>query len=161
MGSVPARHNRGLNDGESRVGPWAGAPAKTWQARRMAVYAGMVQSLDRGVGKILDDLTKRGLDRNTLVIFLSDNGACQENVQPGWYDIPSTTRDGRPIAAEQIRRHARPPNRLPELRPGVGQRLEHAVPQIQAFHRGRRHLGPLHYLLARRPASLAGSSTTR
>ena len=64
----------------------------------MAVYAGMVQSLDRGVGKILDDLTKRGLDRNTLVIFLSDKRRLPGNVQPGWYDIPSTTRDGRPIA---------------------------------------------------------------
>ena len=32
-----------------------------------------------------------------VVIFLSDNGGCAENVHPDWYDIPSKTRDGRPI----------------------------------------------------------------
>ena len=37
------------------------------------------------------------LSVNTFVVFLSDNGGCQENVQPGWYDIPDRTRDGRPI----------------------------------------------------------------
>src|SRR5262249_11894895 len=35
--------------------------------------------------------------QNTLVIFFSDNGACAEVVEPNWYDIPSRTRDGRPI----------------------------------------------------------------
>ena len=42
-------------------------------------------------------LQSKSLDTNTLVIFLSDNGACDEVVQPGFYDIPSRTRDGRPI----------------------------------------------------------------
>jgi arylsulfatase A-like enzyme len=86
-----------LNDGDSRVGPWPIAPAKSWQARRMQVYAAMIETLDRGVGRIMTELSARGLDDNTMVIFLSDNGACQEQVQPGWYDIPSRTRDGRRI----------------------------------------------------------------
>jgi arylsulfatase A-like enzyme len=34
-----------------------------------------------------------------LVVFLSDNGACDELVQPEWYDVPSRTRDGRPVKA--------------------------------------------------------------
>src|SRR5262249_61121157 len=86
-----------LNDGASQVGPWEGAPEKEWQARRMAVYAGMIECMDRGVGRILARLRARGVDQNTLVVFLSDNGGCQENVQPGWYDIPDRTRDGRRI----------------------------------------------------------------
>ena len=37
-------------------------------------YAAMVHSLDENVGRILARLTERGLDRNTVVIFASDNG---------------------------------------------------------------------------------------
>jgi arylsulfatase A-like enzyme len=39
-----------------------------------AVYARMVQSLDDGVGKILAALRAAGVERETLVIFTSDNG---------------------------------------------------------------------------------------
>ncbi len=41
-------------------------------ARR--IYLAMVRSLDDGVGSILAALHKNGLDKKTLVIFLSDNG---------------------------------------------------------------------------------------
>ncbi len=97
-GLSPRAFNPALDDGESRVGPWSDAPAKAWQARRMAVYAAQIENLDRGVGKILGEVSSRGIDRNTLVIFLSDNGACQEQVQPGWYDIPSKMKGGQAIA---------------------------------------------------------------
>jgi arylsulfatase A-like enzyme len=96
-GLSPRAFNPALNDGASRVGPWDDAPDKPWQARRMAVYAAMVESMDRGIGRILDRLRDSHADDNTLVIFLSDNGGCQENVQPGWYDIPAQTRDGQTI----------------------------------------------------------------
>ncbi len=97
-GLSPRASNPALNDGESRVGPWKDATAKAWQARRMAVYAAQIEDLDRGVGKILDEISARGIEQNTLVIFLSDNGACQEQVQPDWYDVPVEMRDGTPIA---------------------------------------------------------------
>ncbi|MDB5295008.1 MAG: arylsulfatase [Phycisphaerales bacterium] len=86
-----------FNEGASAVGAWADAAEKPWQVRRMAVYAAMVESMDRGIGRILDALKARGADRDTAVIFLSDNGACAENVQPGWYDVPGKTRDGRRV----------------------------------------------------------------
>jgi arylsulfatase A-like enzyme len=38
------------------------------------VYAAMVKSLDESVGRVLAHLAQRGLDRNTIVIFTSDNG---------------------------------------------------------------------------------------
>lgn len=41
-------------------------------ARRL--YLAMVRSLDDGVGAILDALRENGLEKNTLVIFFSDNG---------------------------------------------------------------------------------------
>ncbi len=39
-----------------------------------AVYAGMLKSLDESVGRVLAKLKDRGLDKNTIVIFASDNG---------------------------------------------------------------------------------------
>ena len=72
----PRASNPALNDGASSVGPWSDAPAKAWQARRMAVYAAMVESLDRGIGRILGQLRDQHMDQNTMVIFLSDNGGC-------------------------------------------------------------------------------------
>lgn len=47
-------------------------------ARRMAVYAGMVDNMDDGIGRIIQHLENTGELDNTLIIFLSDNGADAE-----------------------------------------------------------------------------------
>ena len=44
-------------------------------ARRMEVYAAMVDSLDRNVGRLIDRLRANGQYDDTLIVFLSDNGA--------------------------------------------------------------------------------------
>jgi len=41
---------------------------------RLRVYAAMVKSIDRSVGKILNALDDNGIAENTIVIFTSDNG---------------------------------------------------------------------------------------
>jgi arylsulfatase A-like enzyme len=41
---------------------------------RLRVYAAMVRALDRGVGRVMAELQRQGLDDNTIVIFSSDNG---------------------------------------------------------------------------------------
>ena len=41
---------------------------------RLRVYAAMIRSLDRGVGRVLDALRDNGLEDDTIVIFTSDNG---------------------------------------------------------------------------------------
>ncbi len=38
------------------------------------VYAGLIQHMDDAVGYVLDALENMGLDKNTLIIFTSDNG---------------------------------------------------------------------------------------
>jgi len=43
---------------------------------RMAVYAAMLHRVDQGVGRVWAKLDELGLADNTLVLFLSDNGAC-------------------------------------------------------------------------------------
>ncbi|MFD1141572.1 arylsulfatase [Larkinella insperata] len=45
---------------------------------RMAVYAAQISRIDQNVGKVVSYLKKAGQLDNTLLVFLSDNGACQE-----------------------------------------------------------------------------------
>ena len=44
----------------------------------MAVFAAMIEHIDRGIGRIIDRLKETGELDNTLILFTSDNGACYE-----------------------------------------------------------------------------------
>ena len=46
--------------------------------RRMSVYAAQVHCMDYNVGRLIKYLEEKGELNNTLLIFLSDNGACAE-----------------------------------------------------------------------------------
>ncbi|MBR9911967.1 MAG: arylsulfatase [Gammaproteobacteria bacterium] len=48
---------------------------KRREARLMEIYAGMVEALDFHIGRLIDYLEQSGALDNTLVIFMSDNGA--------------------------------------------------------------------------------------
>lgn len=48
------------------------------EARKMEIYAAMVDNLDHNVGRLLDHLRQSGQLDNTLVVFMSDNGAAGE-----------------------------------------------------------------------------------
>ncbi len=93
-----------LSPRDPAVPRWEDAPNKDWEANRMAVYAAMVERMDRGVGKILAQLKQQRLDKNTVVIFLSDNGGCAENLQKNWYDVPTRMRDGREVRIGNARK---------------------------------------------------------
>jgi arylsulfatase A-like enzyme len=43
-----------------------------------AAFAAMVTRMDRDIGRLLDLLRARGVERRTLVMFISDNGPHQE-----------------------------------------------------------------------------------
>jgi arylsulfatase B len=47
------------------------------------VFAGMLSSLDKGIGRILAKLHDSGLDENTLIFFLSDNGGPTQELTSG------------------------------------------------------------------------------
>jgi arylsulfatase len=49
------------------------------ESRKMQLYAAMVENLDRHVGKLVDYLKSNGLYENTLIAFMSDNGAAGED----------------------------------------------------------------------------------
>jgi len=60
--------------------PWSDAGNKAWLTRCMEVYAAQVDRMDQGVGRIIAALDKSGQLDNTIVIFLSDNGGCAEDI---------------------------------------------------------------------------------
>jgi len=62
------------------------------QARRMQVYAAMIDRLDRNIGRLLEKLDAWGKTANTLILFASDNGASAENVAIGEGPIGEMTR---------------------------------------------------------------------
>lgn len=89
---------------DSREPAWADAPDREWEARRMEVYAAQIERLDEGVGRLVDTLEQLGELEDTLILVLSDNGAC--DVPFDTTDVaafkdadtcPRTTRDGRPV----------------------------------------------------------------
>ncbi|MCX8157092.1 MAG: arylsulfatase [Verrucomicrobiae bacterium] len=72
----------------ARPSPFAGRPNPAWAelpeerrrdlARRMAVYAAMVERMDGAIGRVMKVIQAAGAWENTVVLFLSDNGACWE-----------------------------------------------------------------------------------
>jgi arylsulfatase A-like enzyme len=61
--------------------PWEGpgdrataVPCATTGGGSAEIYGEMMKSMDKGIGRVLQALRDRGLERNTLVIFTSDNG---------------------------------------------------------------------------------------
>jgi arylsulfatase A-like enzyme len=91
---------------DPRVPAWEDAQDKGYEQRRMEVYAAMVESMDRGIGRIVDALRDTEQLDNTVFVFLSDNGGCAEEVSPrlgsdrvtrGPRIIPSATTDGGPV----------------------------------------------------------------
>ncbi len=51
------------------------AQRQRYEAKRMAVYAGMIEAMDANIGRLLDYLERQGQLENTIFIFTSDNGA--------------------------------------------------------------------------------------
>lgn len=114
----------GLIDENWKLSPpdnkgWEDEKQKKWMERRMEVYAAMVDIMDQGIGRIIETLKKEGKYKNTLIMYLQDNGGCAEEygsrgpVKPeNWQSMelhpksedeltlkmkPDFTRDGLPV----------------------------------------------------------------
>ncbi len=86
--------------------PWTEAQNRAWVLRCMEVYAAQIDRMDQGIGRILAALEETGQLDNTLIMFLSDNGACAEDIPDGvtarelvdeLMIAKATTRDGSPV----------------------------------------------------------------
>jgi arylsulfatase A-like enzyme len=72
---------RTLGPGEvNRPVPWSELTGRqrAFQAAKMEIHAAMVDRLDREIGRVLDQLRAMGAWDDTLIFFLSDNGASAE-----------------------------------------------------------------------------------
>ncbi len=107
-GGLLCGHER-LSGRDPRIGPWDRQEHKDWEARRMEVYAAQIDRMDQGIGRIVAALKATGAFENTVILFLSDNGGCAEELGPGpdsWvrklvthhpYVGTLHTRDGRAV----------------------------------------------------------------
>ena len=57
-------------------------------ARRMAVYAAMLDNMDQNIGRVIQYLKETNQFENTLILFMSDNGACPE-WEPFGFEYPT------------------------------------------------------------------------
>lgn len=102
LGIVPAStllspRSTWRNYGETKVGTnpaWDSLPEnrRLDLARRMAIYAAMIDRLDQQVGRVFESLKSAGEWENTLILFTSDNGACFE-WDPFGFDIKSSNQN--------------------------------------------------------------------
>jgi len=62
--------------------PWSSLTAeqKKFQRLKMAIHAAMITRMDREIGRVVDQLKKMDAFRDTLILFLSDNGASSEQL---------------------------------------------------------------------------------
>jgi arylsulfatase A-like enzyme len=70
-----------LGDGEvNKPLPWKSLTdeQQQFQARKMAIHAAMIHRMDLEIGRVIDQIKAMGEWENTLVLFLSDNGASAE-----------------------------------------------------------------------------------
>ncbi len=69
-----------LSDRTPGIPDWKSLDAKKQDEMdlKMAVYAAMIDRVDQNIGKLVSYLKKSGIYNNTLILFLSDNGGCQE-----------------------------------------------------------------------------------
>jgi len=101
LGLVPQHVTLAQLDDDTQV--WDERDNTTWMIEKMAVHAAMVEHVDQGVGLLLETLETQGELDNTLVLFMSDNGASGENLfeYPSWALFLGTPLLNKTIAKYQ------------------------------------------------------------
>jgi arylsulfatase A-like enzyme len=87
-----------LSDRTPGIPAWDSLDAKKQDEMdlKMAVYAAMIDRVDQNIGKLVGYLKEAGLFENTLIMFLSDNGGCQEGGMLGrgnFYDVEKRNQE--------------------------------------------------------------------
>jgi arylsulfatase len=82
LGLLPADFNPAQPlPGTPQLPNWAqlSPEQKQLESRKMEIYAAMVDNLDHNIGRLVEYLRESGQYNNTLIVFMSDNGAAGEN----------------------------------------------------------------------------------
>jgi arylsulfatase A-like enzyme len=88
MGVIP--ENTSVAAGMPSWDKLSDAKQQAW-ATKMATYAVMIEIMDDGIGRLIEVLKERGQYENTLILFLSDNGATPEGKGSTTYAMLSNT----------------------------------------------------------------------
>ncbi len=85
-----ALHKRIGGNEVAHAVPWATLTPgqKEFQAAKMSVHAAMIHRMDIEIGRVLAQIEKMGLLENTMVVFVSDNGASAEQIIRGLGEDP-------------------------------------------------------------------------
>ena len=75
------------------------------EARKMAVYAAMVDNLDANIGRVMQYLESQGELENTVIVFMSDNGAdpydrSQRNAYQEYFEATGVNNEHENMGAE-------------------------------------------------------------
>lgn len=111
IGLVDPKWN--LTNRDEKSIPWDNASDKEWEASRMEAYAATLSHVDDGIGEIIKTLEKRDQLENTVIIFLSDNGADYTSHRNGKIDssgkpwvlmkyVTLKTNDGETVVSGDI-----------------------------------------------------------
>ena len=86
---------------------WERTQHKDWESRNMEVYAAMIDNMDQGIGRIIEEVKRQGEFENTLFLFLQDNGGCAEGF--GRYAPRNPYREYKPMGPDELQRKIWPP----------------------------------------------------
>lgn len=107
---------------------WSDNKDADWDAHAMAVHAAMVDRMDQGIGRLINTLRELKELDNTLILFLSDNGASAEDPArygPG-FDRAGSTRDGRKVIFPSVKSAENMPG--PQtVHAGIGMQWAHTI----------------------------------
>ncbi|MEN6574974.1 MAG: arylsulfatase [Phycisphaerales bacterium] len=80
----------GANEVDRAV-PWASLTEgqQRFQATKMAIHAAMIDRMDREIGRVLDQVRSMGALDDTVIFFVSDNGASAEQIIRGDRNDPA------------------------------------------------------------------------
>ena len=70
---------------------------KEIEARKMAIYAAMIDRVDQKIGELIVKLEELGELDNTLIMFAADNGCSGENAEKGIHKSGTKVGDGAPL----------------------------------------------------------------
>ena len=84
LGVIP--ESAGQNPAPFKYRPWdeLSDTERRYEARAMEVYAAMIDEVDRHSGRLFDYLRQSGEFDNTVIVFLSDNGAEGHDLDETW-----------------------------------------------------------------------------
>jgi len=125
-----------INEGKS----WENNKDSIYDSRAMAVHAAMVDCLDQNVGKLITQLKKTGDLENTLIMFLSDNGASPERPEvygPG-FDRANKTREGDAVSFS-TNKDVLPGSQTTHM--GIGPQWAHAINTPYRYWKAKEYEG--------------------